>query len=666
MIPNSDCSVRPRLKLFGAALLFSGLTFALSSSASVPVPEKLLPDDTLVVVTIPDFSKARDMYTHSPQSQIWDDPAFKPFKDHFLAKWKEEVVQPLERELDIRLDDFTSLPQGQVTFALIQNGWQGREGESLGTVFLVDARDKSDQLKKNLASLRKKWVDSGKSMRTEKIRDIEFFVFPLSSNDVPKTIRKFFPDKPEVQELGADNEPVKKPVSKSELVIGQADSLLILANSTKAAEKIAARVGGGSLPALADLAAFQGNRESLFRDAPLYAWMNVKAFVDILNKLPVEKKDNDAAPDPFGGANPQKILAATGLSGLRTLAFTTRNSAEGFLMQIFLGAPESGRSGLFKILAGEPKETMPPPFVPADAVKFFRWRLDGQKAWAALEKMLNDISPQAGNSINMLLDMASSSAKEKDPSFDVRKNLIGNLGDDMISYSKTPRGSTLAEISSAPGIFLLGSPNPEQLVAAMRSIFAMTGAQTGAASEREFLGRKIFSAPLPGLPIPGAGGGSGAKKGAILQYAASSGYVALTTDASLIEEFLRSSESKAKSLRDTPGLIEASQKVIGPGTGMFGYENQAETMKTTFELLRKNPDALTNSATGGLNPLTSALGMGTAEKGVKDLFDFSLLPPFERISKYFYISVYGAGATSEGLNLKVFAPMAPGLKGAAK
>src|SRR5882672_1762396 len=338
------------------------LAFTLAAQAAIPAPEKLLPDDTLLVVTAPDFGKLREIYDSSPQSHAWNDPALKPFKDYFLKKWKEEIAQPLERELDLRLDDYTSLPQGQVTFALIQNGWQGRDNESLGKVFIIDTKDKSAQLKINLSNLRKKWIDSGKTLRTEKIRDIEFFVLPLSSNDVPKTIRKFFPKKPEVEELGADDQPVKKPASKSELIIGQADSLLILANSTKVAEKIAARLGG-SLPALGDLAAFQGNRESLFRDAPVYGWVNVKTFIEILNKTPVEKKESDAAPDPFGGVSPAKILAATGLSGVRTFAFTMRNSSEGTLLQAFLRAPESSRAGLFKIIAGEPKEISPPPFV---------------------------------------------------------------------------------------------------------------------------------------------------------------------------------------------------------------------------------------------------------------------------------------------------------------
>src|SRR5271165_220276 len=53
--------------------------FVITSQAVVPPPDKLLPDDTLVVVTAPDFVKLRDLYHRSAQGQLWNDPAMKPF-----------------------------------------------------------------------------------------------------------------------------------------------------------------------------------------------------------------------------------------------------------------------------------------------------------------------------------------------------------------------------------------------------------------------------------------------------------------------------------------------------------------------------------------------------------------------------------------------------------
>src|SRR5258707_10781658 len=107
------------IKLATIALLFCCV---LTAEAAIPSPEKLLPDDTLVVITVPDVAKMRELLAKSPQGKLWNDPAMKPFKEQFISRWKEEFLAPLERELNTSLDTYGSLPQGQLTFALIQNG----------------------------------------------------------------------------------------------------------------------------------------------------------------------------------------------------------------------------------------------------------------------------------------------------------------------------------------------------------------------------------------------------------------------------------------------------------------------------------------------------------------------------------------------------------------
>src|SRR4051812_42946461 len=167
------------------------LGLALTASAVVPPVEKILPDDTLFMVTTPDFTKARDTYLNSPQTQLWKDPAMKPFNENFFSKLSENLIQPLEKDLGVKFEDYTNLPQGQITFAITQNGWPATEGAQPGILFLLDTKDKSAQLMKNLSDLRKKWVEAGKTLRTEKIRNIEFAVLPISDKDIPKTLRKF-------------------------------------------------------------------------------------------------------------------------------------------------------------------------------------------------------------------------------------------------------------------------------------------------------------------------------------------------------------------------------------------------------------------------------------------------------------------------------------------
>jgi hypothetical protein len=289
--------------------------------------------------------------------------------------------------------------------------------------------------------------------------------------------------------------------------------------------------------------------------------------------------------------------------------------------------------------------------------------MDSQKAWETVQKIISDISPQWLNGINFLIETANTAAKDKDPGFDIKKNLIGNLGDDLISYEKVPTGKSAAELRSPPSVVLLGSPNAESLAAALKSILVYSGQQPGVTpEEREFLGRKIYSVSLKGLMMP-LGAGSGPATPRTLNYAASGGYVAFSSEPALIEEYLRSSEGVRASLREKPGLAEAAQKVIGPRSSLFGYENQVETTRAMVEQLRKNagPAAPSASSTAA-NLLPSGLNVPATVQSFKDLMDFSLLPSFDSIAKYFHFSVYGGSANVDGLSLKVFAPVPPGIK----
>jgi hypothetical protein len=617
-----------------------------ATSFTVLPAEKLLPDDTLVMVTVPDCNRAREIYRNSPQGQLWNDPAMKDFKDKFFGKVSGGYIASLERALGVRFDDYTNLPQGQFTLAFVQNTWQGKEGKG-SLLLLLDTKDKSSQLTANLESLKKKWVNFGKTIRTEKIRDVDFSIVDVSKVDFSK------PDSKPAEPMGPGLPPpmpVEKDTSKKEIYIGQAGSLLIVGDSAKVIEKVLARMSGGQVNVLSDLSAFDADR-AMFHDTPVFGWINTKVLAETFSRSS-ETTDADAAANPFA-FQIDKVIASLGLTALKAVAFNCKFSNDGSEFNLALSVPEAARTGILKILAGEAKDCNPPPFVPADAVKFQRWRFDGQKTWATLRKTVGDISPAALGFIDLTLDTIDKDGKEKDPSFDLNKNLFGNIGGDLVTYEKVPKaGST--DPNSAPSILLLGSPNPDQLADALKRVGTMTPAFSGAVTDHEFLGHKIHSIPLPAGPQTN----SEPPPTRLFNYTTAGGYVAFSGDSGMIEEYLRSSESPPKALRDLPGLSDAMQKVAGNDASLFGFSNEAATMRASFEAMRNNPDAPDPwLAFGTVMPL---LGMGEIKS--KDWVDVSLLPPFDRISKYFYFTVYGASTTPDSIKFKVFAPTPPELR----
>jgi hypothetical protein len=244
--------------------------------------------------------------------------------------------------------------------------------------------------------------------------------------------------------------------------------------------------------------------------------------------------------------------------------------------------------------------------------------------------------------LNSLIAAANAVGRKDDPDFDLRNDLFGNLSDDIIIYEKPVAGNSLEELGNAPTIYLIAAANPDAMINAIQTFVVMSNPQAASAPTRDFLGRKIHNIPL--RPVMNAAGGREART---LYMSSSGGYVALSTDSAIVEEFLRNAGGQNKPLRENAGLQSAMQHLGGAGGGLFGYENQRETMRITFKALQ---NSIAADSTLKMFPTT-----------IREWLDFSLLPDYETISKYFYISTFASSANSEGITLKAFAPRPPNL-----
>jgi len=80
-----------------------------------------------------------------------------------------------------------------------------------------------------------------------------------------------------------------------------------------------------------------------------------------MNRKAADRKGSEAS-DPFAMPKPDKVISAIGLMGLKTIALNLQDANEGSSFQVFFGSARIQPPGLFKILAGEAKETSPPQF----------------------------------------------------------------------------------------------------------------------------------------------------------------------------------------------------------------------------------------------------------------------------------------------------------------
>jgi hypothetical protein len=603
--------------------------------AAIPPAENLLPADTFVFFTIPDFDALRAAGKVSPQLMFWNDPAMKPFRDKFMDKLTQQYLAPLEQNLGMHLSDFTGLPHGQLTLGATINGSNGHDDVPPGFILLMDAKDQSEALQTNLAALTKKWSEAGRDLRKQEIRGVVFTVMTLSTNDLANIL----PKHPPVSEIGTD----PKPAKTADIYFTQFKSLFIAGNSAGALEPVVAHLTGGSLPALMDDPTFAADKLGQFRDSPTYyAWFNAGKFLGML--LQNSGDGDDSSAPGFGSASGvAKILTVVGLNGLKSAGIALRESRDGSIMTVYLDAPASSRTGLLNILSLPAKDANPPAFVPADAVKFSRIRVDGKQAWAEVQKIITAFSPNGLGYLNSVIDLANTSAQQKDPGFDLRNNLFGNLGDDVVSYQKSPVGDSTEAFAHPPELTLVEVSNPDQVIQAINVIASMVAPQQNAPEPRDFLGHKIYSIVARAQHDPNGNVATGTP----LLLSSSGGYVAFSSDAGILEEYLRSADGKTRPLSSLPGLSDAEARIGGANGGFFGYQNQRDNMRSTFKLLK--------SAVG------PTLETKMVPPAFRDWMDFSLLPDFDQVAKYFYISVYNETTTGEGINFKVFTPRPPQL-----
>src|ERR1700761_1637944 len=100
-------------------LLLALAGFCVAGRAAVLPAEKILPKDTALVLTAPDWPKAWAFFTNTSYGHLWQDPGMRAFKEKFLEKFRKEALDPLQQNLGIKFSDYSNLAQGEAVYALV-------------------------------------------------------------------------------------------------------------------------------------------------------------------------------------------------------------------------------------------------------------------------------------------------------------------------------------------------------------------------------------------------------------------------------------------------------------------------------------------------------------------------------------------------------------------
>ncbi len=361
-------------------------------------------------------------------------------------------------------------------------------------LLLLDAKDKSDLLKTNLAALTKKWTAAGRALRTETFHGLAFTVVPLTSNDFAGIL----PKRPPCPK-SARNPSRTKP---GEIYFTQYQSLLVAGNSAKVVEAVAAHLTGGSAPAIADDAGFAADKLSQFRDSPTYyGWFNGSQVLRDAHDRRRSTARIPTIPRPCPVSPRRKSSGATGLGGLKSASFALREQPRRFLRRLAhhragsqpQRAAENSRPRQQgrrhpRVCARRRREIFPRPARRPENLG--GTAKDGRR-----------ISPQWLASLNSVIDVANTHGAGEKSRLRPPHRISSAIWATTSSSTRSRPWATLSPtLPIRPRLYLLAVANPDQAVDAIKTIAGMSAPQDSANGTRDFLGHKIYTIALRATP----------------------------------------------------------------------------------------------------------------------------------------------------------------------
>lgn len=375
-------------------------------------------------------------------------------------------------------------------------------------------------------------------------------------------------------------------------------------------------VSGTNLSVLEEiLTRWDGDSDEVLAEEEVYSYIHTKCST---------REDDDSAiewyVDPMGlvtaGLNANEELSTQALmfsAYLPTLGLDKFKGAGGSIdfaeggydahTKSFLYV-EQPTSGLLRAFEFPAADLTPPGWVGAEAAQYTAFNWDASGAYTALTEMADTLMNQPGAAEQQMSQLA------KQAGFHVKEDIIDHLDGQIVMLGDIDAS---AEPVAQKILLAVKLKDAGKFQETLNTILEKAGSGL---TEREFEGTKVYDIQSPQPNMSPA-------------ICLGKDYFIASTHADSLEAVLRTS-SGSEGLASTSSYAKV-KKLIPQQNSMLAYSDQAKQLKPYFELLKS----------------------GKLDGATEGEFDFGVLPDFDKIQKFFSISVNYTipdekGAYSEG------------------
>jgi hypothetical protein len=608
-------------------LLYSFALILLSTPVSVcaielPRTAKLVPPETILLVDINNFNQLWAQIEKTNFYQLYKDPAMAPFIDNFKTKWREKK-QESEREFVRTIADAGVLPQGRVAVALVFD----KQMPDVNEPVLVVAQwgDKIDKVKELTNEIVRKAVEDGARRQTEDYRGVDI-----------TTIEK------------------KPPEALSYCFI---DDCLIASTSPNVLKFVIAQIKGAGSTTLADDRDYAATGKAVDPSNPgrIDLYFNIKQVIK-----------TELAQDATGRA--KAMIDNMGLNNVTSFGGSVEPAGgpgdSSFAKAIL--KIDGAKEGICKMLEIESGPLRMPRFIAASACSISVVNLNIKKAFDELANILTRFSPQMAAIMYMPI---LPPGPQGEPALQLKADIVDHLGSQIILAQSIDKPQPDAATRSAEkqpspvtqSIIAIAIENRNALEKSLSLIHSKMIAPNNPEARRELLGHTIYSVDLSGF-FPGFGpnprapmqapAGPDSPKMPLSAFTVTDTHL-LFASQDAIEQAIRAlGGSQAESIGSAKWFNKAKSN-IPSAVGITGLQNNAVSGEYFWSTLQqtKKPD----KAAGDEEQNRISVGVTSGSlfpqimfTQAADMLDFSLLPEFDAVKKYFGLSAFYGISRQDG------------------
>jgi len=487
------------------------------------IGEKLLPKDTLLFFTIPDVAGSKEQWDESTSGKLFKDPEFQPFLDD-VKKKLEELSKNVEGELGVTINDLLAIPQGEVTFALME-----KPARKLSAVLMVDYGKGKETIDKLLKKLHEALEEEAEHS-AEDVNDIEIhtFTFKNAEAENPFKTLSYFND----------------------------DEYLVFGSEVEALKSVLDLWGGDSSDTLAANDVFKYCMERCHDES---GEPTVKFFMNPIGLIQSGLNIAQAIQPQVGMVSPfLPMLGFDKLKGWGGAAYVATGDFDSVSKTFVYADSPTGVLNVFQFPA---TELVPPKWVSSSVSMYFggNWNVAG--AYQAIEGMVDMF--QGRGALARLMDQAANSGPGIHPKKDVLDLLDGKFHV-VQGFEKGEGDEPLAQQFFMALAVKDGAK-------AKKTLATLAKSDGSPVELREFNGETIYEIAIP-------------QGDQTMSFAVAEGHLVVTNDTPMLEGMLRSG-SGVSSLADSAAYKKIA-KHFPPKTSMISFQKSDAQLKALYDMMK--------------------------------------------------------------------------------